>query len=436
MPMRCTSRVATRRSASGPAPPRESYLNAAAILAVAAKSGAQAIHPGYGFLSENEAFARSCADAGVVFIGPPPSAIAAMGSKSAAKIIMGNAQRPAGAGLSRRGPGCGHACARSGGDRLPRADQGDGRRRRQGHEDRHARRRVRGGAGVRAARGEGVVRRRPRAARALPARRRGISRSRCSPIRTATRSTCSSAIARCSAGIRRCSRRRPRPGWTPRAARAMGEAAVAAAKAIGYVGAGTVEFIAEQDGTFYFMEMNTRLQVEHPVTEMITGPRPGRVATARRLRRAAAAARRTSSRSTATRSRRGSMPRTPTAASCRRSACLSHWRMPPESRAGSRRYRRARRRRDLAVLRSDARQADRVGRGPRRRVRADERRAGVNAKWSAWRPTSRFWSASSRTRRSPMRASTPDSSRRTATRCFPPPTPTPEAALLAAGVAE
>ena len=78
----------------GPAAPRESYLNAAAILDAAAKSGAQAIHPGYGFLSENEAFARRCADAGVVFIGPPPSAIAAMGSKSAAKIIMGNAKVP------------------------------------------------------------------------------------------------------------------------------------------------------------------------------------------------------------------------------------------------------------------------------------------------------------------------------------------------------
>ena len=78
----------------GPPPPRDSYLNAARILEIARACGAQAIHPGYGFLSENEAFARACADAGVVFIGPPPSAIAAMGSKSAAKSIMGKAGVP------------------------------------------------------------------------------------------------------------------------------------------------------------------------------------------------------------------------------------------------------------------------------------------------------------------------------------------------------
>ena len=96
----------------GPPAPRESYLNGAAILAIAKRAGAQAIHPGYGFLSENEDFAAACAAAGVVFIGPPPKAIAAMGSKSAAKSIMANASRAARARLSRRRPGAGAARAR------------------------------------------------------------------------------------------------------------------------------------------------------------------------------------------------------------------------------------------------------------------------------------------------------------------------------------
>ena len=104
----------------GPPAPRESYLNGERILAIAKACGAQAIHPGYGFLSENEGFAAACAREGIVFIGPPPSAIAAMGSKSAAKAIMGEAARAAGAGLPRRRSGSGAARARGREDRLSR----------------------------------------------------------------------------------------------------------------------------------------------------------------------------------------------------------------------------------------------------------------------------------------------------------------------------
>ncbi len=254
----------------GPAAPRESYLNTTAILAVAAKSGAQAIHPGYGFLSENEAFAEACAQAGIVFIGPPPRAIAAMGSKSAAKTIMGDAQVPLVPGYHGDGQDSAMLAREAvamGFPILIKATAGGG------------------GKGMK------IVARESEFAAALASAQReakasfGDDRVLLERYLTAPRHIEIQVFADTHGDAvylfeRDCSVQRrhqkvleeaPAPGMDPARRRAMGEAAVAAAKAIGYVGAGTVEFIAEQDGTFYFMEMNTRLQVEHPVTELITG---------------------------------------------------------------------------------------------------------------------------------------------------------------------
>jgi 3-methylcrotonyl-CoA carboxylase alpha subunit len=254
----------------GPPAPRESYLDGDAIIAAARSTGAKAIHPGYGFLSENEGFATECARAGLVFIGPPPAAIAAMGSKAEAKTIMARAgvpivpgyhgtdQDPAllareakrigfpvlikatagggGKGMKVAASGAEFAQALASAQREARSSFGDDRMliERYLRSPRHIEIQVFGDA-----RGNAVH---------LFERDCSVQRRHQKVLEEA-----------------------PAPGMDPARRRAMGEAAVAAAKAIGYVGAGTVEFIAEQDGTFYFMEMNTRLQVEHPVTEMITG---------------------------------------------------------------------------------------------------------------------------------------------------------------------
>jgi 3-methylcrotonyl-CoA carboxylase alpha subunit len=254
----------------GPAAPRESYLNGAAIIEIALRTGAEAIHPGYGFLSENEAFATACAAAGLVFIGPPPAAIAAMGSKSAAKNIMGAATVPLVPGyhgdaqdaalLAREAEAIGFPV-------LIKATAGGG------------------GKGMKIVTAAGEF-----AAALASARREAkasfgddrvlIERYLTSPrhieiqVFADTRGNAVYLFERdCSVQRRhqKVLEEAPAPGMTAQRRSAMGDAAVAAARAIGYVGAGTVEFIAEQDGRFYFMEMNTRLQVEHPVTEMITG---------------------------------------------------------------------------------------------------------------------------------------------------------------------
>ena len=254
----------------GPAPARESYLSVEAILAAAKASGADAIHPGYGFLSENEDFAAACAKAGIIFVGPPPSAIAAMGDKAAAKALMAKAGVPLVPGYhgDNQDPAFLAAeAAKIGYPVLIKASAGGG------------------GKGMRpvtkAAEFEQALAGAQREAKAAF----GDDRVLIEKYLARPRHIEIQVFGDSHGNVvhlyeRDCSVQRrhqkvleeaPAPGMTPERRKAMGDAAVSAAKAIGYVGAGTVEFIAEQDGTFFFMEMNTRLQVEHPVTEMITG---------------------------------------------------------------------------------------------------------------------------------------------------------------------
>jgi 3-methylcrotonyl-CoA carboxylase alpha subunit len=254
----------------GPAAAKESYLRADKIIQVALATGAQAIHPGYGFLSENADFADACAKAGLVFIGPPASAIRAMGSKSAAKSLMEKANVPLVPGYHGENQDADflhNEADRIGYPVLLKASAGGG------------------GKGMR------VIEQSKDFKEALAScKREAISsfgddkvlaekylqRPRHIEIQVFadTHGDCVYLFERdCSVQRRhqKVLEEAPAPGMSAERRAAMGDAAVSAAKAVGYVGAGTVEFIANQDGSFYFMEMNTRLQVEHPVTEMITG---------------------------------------------------------------------------------------------------------------------------------------------------------------------
>jgi 3-methylcrotonyl-CoA carboxylase alpha subunit len=262
----------------GGSAPKDSYLRWERIIEAARTTGAQAIHPGYGFLSENEDFAHACAAAGLVFIGPPASAIQAMGLKAESKRLMDAAGVPLVPGyhgadqdpalLQREADGMGYPV-------LIKASAGGG------------------GKGMR------IVERSPDFAAALASCQREarnsfgsdavliekyVQRPRHIEIQVFadTQGNCVYLFERdCSVQRRhqKVLEEAPAPGMTTELRRAMGEVAVAAARAVNYVGAGTVEFIVEQPGgyerpdqmKFYFMEMNTRLQVEHPVTEAITG---------------------------------------------------------------------------------------------------------------------------------------------------------------------
>ncbi len=254
----------------GAAPARESYLDAGRILAAARDSGAQAVHPGYGFLSENEDFARACQAAGIVFVGPTPEAIAAMGDKAAAKTLMGKAGVPLVPGY--HGANQDAAFLRAQADAigypvLIKASAGGGGK---------GMRVVEQGAGFE----DALASCRREALSSFGDERvlleRYLSRPRHIEVQVFgdTQGNVVHLFERdCSVQRRhqKVLEEAPAPGMDAARRDAMGAAAVAAARAIGYTGAGTIEFIAEQDGRFYFMEMNTRLQVEHPVTEMITG---------------------------------------------------------------------------------------------------------------------------------------------------------------------
>ena len=263
-------RLADQAVCIGPPAAQESYLLAEAIVAACKQTGAQAVHPGYGFLSENESFAQACARESIVFIGPPVAAIRAMGSKSEAKKLLEAAGVPLTPGY--HGDDQDPAFLNQQADRigypvLIKAAAGGG------------------GKGMRA------VYQSEEFLDALSSCRRealssfGDQHVLIEKYLQRPRHIEFQIFGDMQGNVvhlfeRDCSVQRrhqkvleeaPAPGMTSERRAAMGQAAVAAARTVGYVGAGTVEFIVDSHGTFYFMEMNTRLQVEHPVTEMITG---------------------------------------------------------------------------------------------------------------------------------------------------------------------
>ncbi|MBK9305493.1 MAG: acetyl-CoA carboxylase biotin carboxylase subunit [bacterium] len=270
------ARLADRTVHLGPPPPEASYLRQDLIVAAALATGAEAVHPGYGFLAENAAFARACAEAGLVFIGPPPDVIASMGEKTAARRLMEAAGVPVvpGATLPPPGPGgsLDAAAVRAAADAvgyplLVKAAFGGGGK---------GMRLVEAGQDPVAA-AEAAVR---EATGAFGDGTVYLERCLLRPRHVEFQIFADRHGRVVHLGERECSIQRrhqkiveetPCPALDDGLRRRMGEAAVAAARAAGYVGAGTVEFLLAPGGEFYFLEMNTRLQVEHPVTEWVTG---------------------------------------------------------------------------------------------------------------------------------------------------------------------
>jgi len=256
--------------AIGPAPAKDSYLSIERLLAACARSGAQALHPGYGFLAESAAFARACREAGIVFVGPPAEAIEALGNKARAKQLAGRIGVPClpGYGGADQSPAAlAREAARIGAPLMIKAAAGGGGR---------GMRRVDDLADFDAA----CVAARSEAAAAFGdddlLLERLVHRARHVEVQVLA-----DRFGRCiHLGERDCSTQRrhqkiveeaPAPGVTPALRTAMGDAAIRLALAAGYVGAGTIEFLLDPEGRFHFLEANTRLQVEHPVTEAITG---------------------------------------------------------------------------------------------------------------------------------------------------------------------
>jgi geranyl-CoA carboxylase alpha subunit len=254
----------------GPAPVHQSYLNIPAILEAARKTGADAVHPGYGFLSENAQFANACIDAGLTFIGPSVEAIELMGSKRLSKLAMLDAGVPCIAGYQ------GHRqddatlqqeANRIGYPLMIKASAGGG------------------GRGMRLVHDSTQLLDQLRTARSESLNAFGsdeliLEHALIDPRHVEIQLFGDSHGNLIYLGERDCSIQRrhqkvieeaPCPVMTPQLRQAMGEAALKAGRAVNYVGAGTVEFLLDRNGRFYFLEMNTRLQVEHPVTEWITG---------------------------------------------------------------------------------------------------------------------------------------------------------------------
>ena len=262
--------LADEAVAIGPARARDSYLAAEKLISAAERTGAEAIHPGYGFLSENVGFAEACGGAGITFIGPSPRAIEAMGSKSAAKTIMQQAGIPLVPGYHGGNQDetflLGEA-EKIGFPVMLKASAGGG------------------GRGMRVVNGAAEFSEALRSAKrealgAFNDDRMLLEKYLEQPRHIEIQIFCDQHGNAVHLFERDCSIQRrhqkvleeaPAPGMTDETRGAMGDAAISAARAIDYTGAGTVEFIVDTDGRFYFMEMNTRLQVEHPVTEFITG---------------------------------------------------------------------------------------------------------------------------------------------------------------------
>ncbi|WP_315780610.1 MULTISPECIES: acetyl-CoA carboxylase biotin carboxylase subunit [unclassified Bradyrhizobium] len=263
-------RLADQAVRIGAPPPAQSYLNIPAIIAAAKATGADAVHPGYGFLAENEDFAQACKEAGLVFVGPSPEAIQAMGNKAGAKTIMQCAGVPCVPGYQGEDQGdeamlC--EARRIGFPVMIKAVAGGG------------------GRGMRLVRDAEAFPDLLRSARSEAAAAFGdgtviLEKAIANPRHIEIQVFGDSHGNAVHLGERDCSVQRrhqklieeaPSPAVGPELRARMGAVAVQAIKALGYEGAGTLEFLLDGDGQFYFMEMNTRLQVEHPVTEALTG---------------------------------------------------------------------------------------------------------------------------------------------------------------------
>jgi len=261
---------ADRRVPLGPPEPSESYLNIDKIISAALETGAEAIHPGYGFLSENHVFAKRCEDEGIVFIGPPSSVIRDLGDKITARRIMVGGGVPVVPGITKEEPDS--AALKKEADRigypiLIKASAGGG------------------GKGIRIVNGSAELKEAAVSASNEALAAFGNGAIYLEKFLPKARHIEFQILADSHGNIvhvleRECSIQRrhqkiieesPSTIMTPELRREMGKAAVAAARASGYVNAGTVEFLVDDNKNFYFLEVNTRLQVEHPVTEMITG---------------------------------------------------------------------------------------------------------------------------------------------------------------------